>query len=177
MTKLTPTIGFASVLCVLLSANSALAVSDRGTFGDRDDLLRFLNGKSPERYGIVTGSCSVPSSELKPDWIYVLLPSSKGHGFLAELTPDPPYPPAWVNMGKLYLSKGKVSVQDHMGGDGVQAVLESAGRWIIRHRLQVAKTYAQALAKPPVLSCPSEVSMMEWPYRHRGKSRPGHSPH
>lgn len=170
-----------SLCCELAWAGTPAARSDRGVLGDRKDLLQYLNTDLPARNGVMTGSCIVAESPVLdvPVWLYVVLPTPKTRGYLAGLRPDdPPYPPAWDNMGYIDVHKKSVSVWENLGGVATNAIMEGAGWWIVSHGLRRVGSYAQAVSSPPTLKCPSGTTMMNWRYgrrRSRSKGVPRHS--
>ena len=165
-----PVVAALALSCLFaLRASPAAANSDRGDLGDRDDLLQFLNSEHPSPGTILAGSClmAVNYRSDPPTWIYVILPNSKTKGYLAQLVPDEPYPPAWMNMGNLHVLKRSVSLSDNFGGEATLAILEGSGWWIVQRHLAKVSTYAQALAKPPTLHCPTGSTMTRWRYGRR----------
>ena len=166
-----PAIAALVVSCLLALATRPAAETEHGgLLGDRDDLVRHLNAHYPARGGILTGSCSMvdPSGRDDPSWLYVILPRSGKHGVFVELIAEPPYPPAWANAGTLYVLKRSVTIDDQMqGGAGLNASFEGAGWWILQHHPKVVRTFVEAVAKPPKLRCPDEMTMSEWRFGRR----------
>lgn len=167
-------VAWASLLCPFLIAASPVREPPPIAPGDPEArLIPYLNFRWPEQHGIVTGSCLVKSIDKNTPvaWVYVLLPRSSQAGALLEILPDASGP-AFATGGDLHLAKNKPTVELVQGGLGMEATMEGAAEWIMRHRLTLVSTYDEALASRPTLRCPDDMTMMQWRFGHRPNAKP-----